>query len=167
MQRSMTPVPRDIAFTLNDAPFSAKLAPATRLLEVLRNDAQLNGPKYGCGYGQCGACGVLVDGLAARACVLTVAAVEGRRVVTLEGLKDGERPGLIQRAFIRGQGAQCGYCLNGMIVTAHALLSHDPAPSRSTIEQALRHNLCRCGTHVEIIASVELAVAAIAAGETL
>jgi nicotinate dehydrogenase subunit A len=163
----MTPVPRDIAFTLNDAPFSANIAPATRLLEVLRNDAQLNGPKYGCGYGQCGACGVLVDGLAARACVLTVAAVEGRRVVTLEGLKDGEGPGLIQRAFIRGQGAQCGYCLNGMIVTAHALLSHDPEPSRSTIEQALRHNLCRCGTHVEIIASVELAVAAIAAGETL
>lgn len=177
MPPSCPSAPREVAFTLNHAPFSLTIAPETRLLEVLRNDAGLNGPKYGCGYGQCGACGVLVDGMAARACVLTLAAVEGRRVVTLEGLgretgagpegKNAVEPGLVQRAFIRGQGAQCGYCLNGMIITTHALLSRCPAPDRATITQALRHNLCRCGTHVEIVASVELAAAALAAGETL
>ncbi|MDF0544805.1 (2Fe-2S)-binding protein [Sphingobium sp. H39-3-25] len=158
---------RTIGFTLNGSPFSLEVAPHTRLLEVLRNDAGLNGPKYGCGYGQCGACAVLVDDLAARACTLSVAAVEGRSVATLEGLGTREAPGLVQRAFIEGQGAQCGYCLNGMVMTAQALLRHDPAPSRATIVDALRHNLCRCGTHVEIVRSVELAVEALARGGKL
>ncbi|WP_242124733.1 (2Fe-2S)-binding protein [Sphingobium sp. Sx8-8] len=158
---------RTIGFTLNGEAFVPEVAPHTRLLEVLRNDAGLNGPKYGCGYGQCGACGILVDDLAARACMLSVAAVAGRRVTTLEGLGSRDKPGLVQRAFIEGQGAQCGYCLNGMVVTAQALLRHNPAPDRAAIAQALRHNLCRCGTHVEIVNSVELAVQALARGETL
>lgn len=162
-----TPEPRPIAFTLNGAPFSTTVDAQVRLLDVLRNDAGLNGPKYGCGYGQCGACCVLVDGAVARACVMAVAGVEGRSVTTLEGLKDGDGPGLVQRAFIAGQGAQCGYCLNGMIITTQALLSVIPAPDRATVAAALRHNLCRCGTHLEILRSVDLAAAALAAGETL
>jgi nicotinate dehydrogenase subunit A len=158
---------RVIAFLLNGEPFSARIDPSTPLLTILRNDARLNGPKYGCGYGQCGACAVLVEGKAARACVLTVAGVEAREVTTLEGLGTSNAPGLVQRAFIEGQGAQCGYCLNGMVISTQALLSVNPSPDRRTIAEVLRHNLCRCGTHVEILRSVELAVEALSRGESL
>jgi nicotinate dehydrogenase subunit A len=159
---------REIGFTLNNVPFRVTADPGARLLYVLRNEAGLNGPKYGCGLGQCGACTVLIDGLAARSCVWTLAGIEGRAVTTLEGLRQADgSPGLVQRAFIAGQGAQCGYCVNGMIVTAHALLAQVPAPDRATIAEALRYNLCRCGTHVEIIRSVEIASETLAQGGTL
>ena len=124
---------------------------STPLLYILRNDLRLNGPKFGCGLGECGACTVLVDGAARRACVLPAGAVEGRAVVTLEGLGTAEAPDPVQQAFIHEQAAQCGYCLNGMIMTAKALLAHTPRPSDAQIRQALKHNLCRCGTHVEIL----------------
>jgi nicotinate dehydrogenase subunit A len=127
------------------------------LLSILRNDFCLNGPKYGCGLGECGACSVLVDGIAARACILTAANVEGRHIVTLEGLGTADRPHPVQAAFIAAAGAQCGYCLNGMIVTAAALLDANPAPTDEEIKEALRYNLCRCGAHVEILAAVKLA----------
>ena len=132
---------------------------ATPLLFILRNDLRLNGPKFGCGLGECGACAVLVDGVARRACVLPAGAAEGHAVVTLEGLGTVAAPDLVQQAFIDEQAAQCGYCLNGMIMTAKALLSHTPRPSDAQIRQALRHNLCRCGTHVEILRAVHRAAA--------
>ncbi|WP_414449938.1 (2Fe-2S)-binding protein [Burkholderia sp. 22PA0099] len=132
-------------------------APDTPLLLVLRNDFELNGPKYGCGLGQCGACTVLVDGQATRSCVVPAGAACGREVVTLEGLGTADAPHPIQRAFIDEQAAQCGYCLNGMIMSAKALLDRNPAPDDAAIHDALRFNLCRCGTHLEIVRAVHRA----------
>ena len=137
--------------------------PATPLLYVLRNDLELNGPKYGCGLGQCGACAVLVDGVAARSCVLPVSAVANRSVTTLEGLAQEGALDPVQRAFIAEEAAQCGYCLNGMIITARAFLSRHPDPSEDQVREALRFNLCRCGTHVEIVRAVMLAARLLAA----
>ena len=127
------------------------------LLGVLRNDLALNGPKYGCGLGQCGACTVLLDGKAARACVIPVGAVSGRSVVTLEGLGSREAMHPVQQAFVDAQAAQCGYCLNGMIMSTVALLSRQPRPTDAQVRDALSHNLCRCGTHLEILEAVRLA----------
>ena len=144
------------------------------LLSVLRNDLGLNGPKYGCGLGECGACTVLVDGVAARACAMPLAGVAGREVTTLEGLSglaaaEGLWPsGLprlhpVQQAFIDTQAAQCGYCLNGMVMTTVALLRRQPQPTEAQARAALSHNLCRCGTHLEILAAVQRAAALMAA----
>ncbi|WP_255580874.1 (2Fe-2S)-binding protein [Caballeronia sp. dw_276] len=130
----------------------------TPLLYVLRNDFELNGPKYGCGLGQCGACTVLLDGGPARSCVVPVAAAIGRETVTLEGLGTVDSLHPIQRAFIDEQAAQCGYCLNGMIMSAKALLDRNPEPDDAAIRDALRFNLCRCGTHIEIMKAVHRAV---------
>ena len=124
------------------------------LLMLLRNDLGLNGPKYGCGLGECGACTVLVDGIAARACVIPASGVAGRSVTTLEGLGDRTRLHPVQQAFIDAQAAQCGYCLNGMVMMTVALLTHTPRPSELQVRQALSGNLCRCGTHVEIVDAV-------------
>ena len=135
------------------------------LLTVLRNDLGLNGPKYGCGFGQCGACMVLIDGVPARACVIPVGGVQGRRITTLEGLgRNGERHP-VQQAFVDAQAAQCGYCLNGMIVSTVALLEHEPSPSDAQVRDALSHNLCRCGTHLEILDAVRRAAALLAAAK--
>ena len=138
-----------------DAPADAPL------LQVLRNDLGLNGPKYGCGLGECGACLVLIDGVPARACTIPVGGVGDREVTTLEGLGrlqgDGAALHPVQQAFIDSQAAQCGYCLNGMIVTTVALLAQSPRPSDAQVRDALSHNLCRCGTHLEILAAVQRA----------
>ena len=138
------------------------LASAT-LLHVLRNDLSLNGPKYGCGLGQCGACTVLVDGIAARACVIPAQGVAGREVTTLEGLPGRCRStaGLhpVQQAFVDEQAAQCGYCLSGMVMMAVALLERNPDPDEAAVRRELSGNLCRCGTHVEIIRAVLRAAA--------
>ena len=123
----------------------------TALLYVLRNDLALNGPKYGCGLGECGTCTVLIDGAAARSCVVPLEGCVGREIVTLEGLGSRERPDPVQQAFITEQAAQCGYCLNGMIMMTKALLNINPHPSEAEIAQALQYNLCRCGAHVEIM----------------
>lgn len=133
------------------------------LLGVLRNDLALNGPKYGCGLGQCGACTVLLDGKAARACVIPVGAVAGRSVVTLEGLGSRDAMHPVQQAFVDAQAAQCGYCLNGMIMSTVALLSRQPRPTEAQVRDALSHNLCRCGTHLEILEAVRLAAERMAA----
>ncbi|MEG0003288.1 MAG: (2Fe-2S)-binding protein [Comamonas sp.] len=125
--------------------------PDTALLYVLRNDLELNGPKYGCGLGECGACTVLIDGVAARSCVIPVRAAQGHEVTTLEGLGSRAQPGPTQQAFIDCQAAQCGYCLNGMIMTVEALLRRNPDPTEAQLRNELSHNLCRCGTHVEIM----------------
>ncbi len=146
-----------IKLSVNGETHDLPLPPSTPLLSALRNDLCLNGPKYGCGLGECGACTVHVDGVAARACVLTLAGVEGRRILTLEGLGTAEKPDPVQAAFIAMAGAQCGYCLNGMIMTASALLDANPDPTDAEIGEALRYNLCRCGAHVEILAAVKIA----------
>ncbi|WP_350294391.1 (2Fe-2S)-binding protein [Limnohabitans sp. Rim8] len=131
------------------------------LLQVLRNDLQLNGPKFGCGLGECGACTVWVDGVAARACVIPAHGVAGREITTLEGLTPlhgvaGElHP--VQQAFVDAQAAQCGYCLNGMVMMAAALLAREPNPSEADVRRELSGNLCRCGTHIEIVHAVLLA----------
>jgi len=140
-----------IRLTVNGKSHEVDAAPDTALLYVLRNDLELNGPKYGCGLGECGTCTVLIDGLAARCCVVPIEGCVGRDIVTLEGLGTRERPDPVQEAFIREQAAQCGYCLNGMIMTTKALLLRTPSPSEADIREALRYNLCRCGAHVEIM----------------
>ena len=135
------------------------------LLHVLRNDLALNGPKYGCGLGQCGACTVWVDGVAARACVIPAHGVAGRAITTLEGLGSREKWHPVQQAFEEAQAAQCGYCLNGMVMQAAALLARDPHPGDERIRAELSGNLCRCGTHVEILAAVQSAAERLAKGE--
>ena len=129
-------------------------SPHTTLLLVLRNDLGLNSPKYGCGLGECGACTVLVDGVAARSCVIPAGGGAGREITTLEGLGEGGRMHPVQQAFIDEQAAQCGYCLNGMIVMAVALLARKPHPTEDEVRRELSGNLCRCGTHVEIVRAV-------------
>lgn len=126
----------------------------TPLLLILRNDLQLNGPKYGCGLGECGACTVIIDGVAARSCVFPLSGAEGRTITTLEGLGNRERLHPVQQAFIDEQAAQCGYCMNGMIMTAKALLDRNPDPSEEQVLNELSANLCRCGTHIEIVRAV-------------
>ena len=126
----------------------------TPLLLILRNDLQLNGPKYGCGLGECGACTVIIDGVAARSCVFPLSGAEGRMITTLEGLGSRERLHPVQQAFIDEQAAQCGYCMNGMIMTAKALLDRNPDPSEEQVLNELSANLCRCGTHIEIVRAV-------------
>lgn len=151
--------PAPVRFILNREPVSAPVDPDRILLDVLRTEFDLTAPKYGCGLAQCGACTVLVDRAPARACVMRVRMVEGAEVTTLEGLADPETGALhpVQQGFRDCEGAQCGYCLNGMIMTAVALLEAQPNPDEAQVRQALRHNLCRCGTHTEIIASVRRA----------
>jgi nicotinate dehydrogenase subunit A len=148
-----------LILSVNGAPVETLLPPATPLLSFLRNDCSLNGPKYGCGLGECGACSILVDGKLARSCVLTLENVEGRRLTTLEGLAEGGKLDPVQQAFVACAATQCGYCLNGMIMSARALIDVNPEPTDADIREALRFNLCRCGAHVEIIAAVRLAAA--------
>lgn len=147
-----------LTLTVNGKERELSVSPQTPLLNVLRNDLTLNGPKYGCGLGECGACSVLIDGMAARACVLPVSAAIGHHVTTLDGLSQDGQLDPVQQAFIDAQAAQCGYCLNGMIITVRALLNHNAHPSPQQIRAALEHNLCRCGTHVEILQAAERAV---------
>jgi nicotinate dehydrogenase subunit A len=129
----------------------------TPLLYVLRNDLELNGAKFGCGLAQCGACTVTIDGQAVRACATPVAAVGDKAIVTLEGLGSLEKLHPLQRAFIQEQAAQCGYCINGMIMTAKALLDRNKRPSETDIRTALADNLCRCGTHNRIVRAIQRA----------
>ena len=151
-----------IALTVNGQAHALAVPRDAPLLNVLRNDLGLNGPKYGCGLGECGACTVLVDGIEARACVIPVGGVEGRHVTTLEGLGTGGALHPVQQAFIECQAAQCGYCLNGMIVSTVALLERCPQPTDMQVRDALAHNLCRCGAHLEILQAVRRAAEAMA-----
>jgi len=135
--------------------------PATPLLYVLREDLKLNGAKFGCGLGQCGACTVLADGEAIFSCLTPISVVQGRRITTVEGLGSAEKPGPLQRAFIELQAAQCGYCIPGMMMRTQALLEKQPGASEAQIRDALQPNLCRCGTHMRIVR------AALRAGELM
>jgi aerobic-type carbon monoxide dehydrogenase small subunit (CoxS/CutS family) len=127
------------------------------LLYVLRDHLALNGAKFGCGLGQCGACTVIVDGQATFSCVTPISVLPGRQVRTVEGLGTSAEPGPLQRAFIAEQAAQCGYCIAGMIMRAQALLEKNPAPSDAEIRRHMMPNLCRCGTHMRILRAVRRA----------
>ncbi|MDB5463120.1 MAG: (2Fe-2S)-binding protein [Phenylobacterium sp.] len=146
-----------LTLNVNGRDHAVDADPATPLLYVLRGDLQLNGAKFGCGLGQCGACTVTVDGKAVFSCVLPVAAVQGRRVVTVEGLGTVQAPGVIQQAFKAEQAAQCGYCIAGMIMRAKALLDATPRPTEAQIREGMQPNLCRCGTHMRILRAVRRA----------
>jgi nicotinate dehydrogenase subunit A len=126
----------------------------TPLLYVLRNDLELNGAKFGCGLGQCGACTVMIDGVAAFSCLTPILMLEGKAIITVEGLGTIDSPGPMQQAFIDEQAAQCGYCIPGMMMRAQALLEQRPDASETEIRRALQPNLCRCGTHMRIIRAV-------------
>lgn len=143
-----------ISLKINGTQHETGAAPDTPLLYVLRNDLTLNGAKFGCGLAQCGACTVLVDGAPARSCVLPVGAIGTASVTTLEGLGTTDNLHALQRAFIEEQAAQCGYCINGMIMTAKALLDRTPHPTEAQVRAALDGNLCRCGTHNRIVRAV-------------
>jgi nicotinate dehydrogenase subunit A len=146
-----------IFLDVNGKKHAVEVSSDTPLLYVLRNDLGLNGPKFGCGLGQCGACTVLMDGKAVLSCVVTVAQAAGGKIVTLEGLGSPEKPHPLQMAFIEEQAAQCGFCANGMIVKSKELLDRTPDPTEQEIRQDLASNLCRCGTHNNIIRAVQRA----------
>lgn len=147
------------SFILNGKPFHVDGAePDTPLLYVLRNDAEMHGPRFGCGLGQCGACTVHRNGATVRSCVLPLSALKpSDRIVTLEGLGTPEHPHPLQKAFVEEAAAQCGYCTNGMIMQSAALLARNPHPSPAAIKRELANNLCRCGTHMRILRAVERA----------
>ena len=128
--------------------------PTTPLLYVLRDELELHGPRFGCGLAQCGACTVILEGNAVRSCSVPVSAAQNKAITTLEGLGTLEHPHALQMAFIEEQAAQCGYCMNGMIMASKALLDKNPHPSEEQIKQALNGNLCRCGSHLRVIRAV-------------
>ncbi|MES2508662.1 MAG: (2Fe-2S)-binding protein [Pseudomonadota bacterium] len=148
---------RAVTLTVNQAQKSLAVGSEASLLMVLRNDFELNSPKYGCGLGECGACTVLVDGIAARSCVIPASGVQGCSITTLEGLGKLSSLHPVQQAFIEEQAAQCGYCLSGVIMMTTALLARNPDPSDEDIRRELSGNLCRCGAHIEIMKAVRRA----------
>jgi nicotinate dehydrogenase subunit A len=143
-----------ISLKVNGVVHAVSAEPETPLLYVLRNDLGLNGPKFGCGLGQCGACTVLLDGDPTRSCITPLVDVGREEVTTLEGLGSIDKPHPLQKAFMDEQAAQCGYCINGMIMTAKELLDRIPHPTETEIRDELARNLCRCGTHNRIIRAV-------------
>ncbi|GAB3179178.1 (2Fe-2S)-binding protein [Telluribacter humicola] len=149
---------KDITLQVNGKQHSLRVDPSTPLLYVLRNELELNGPKYGCGHEVCGACMVLLDGVAVPSCRVPVESMEGRKITTLEGLirPDGTlHP--VQRAFVQEQAAQCGYCLNGMVIAAVALLDSNKNPDDAAIRAGMERNLCRCGTQTRIMKAIQRA----------
>jgi len=145
---------KNFGLRVNGRDRRVKAEPDTPLLYVLRNDLDLKGARFGCGLGQCGACTVIIDGKATRSCITPLSTVGSKSVTTLEGLGSSRRPHRIQQAFIDAQAAQCGYCINGMIMTAKAFLDESPRPSEDDVRRALAGNLCRCGTHPRIVDAV-------------
>ena len=150
-----------VEFNLNGSRVSLDIDPQTPLLEALRNDLSLNGPKFGCGLAQCGACAVLLDGVSIRSCVTTVSSIAEKSVITLEGLGTPANPHPLQSAFIDAQAIQCGYCANGVIIAAVALLRSNPSPDRQEIRQALAGHLCRCGAQPRMLNAIANAVDAL------
>jgi nicotinate dehydrogenase subunit A len=153
-----------VTLSVNGKSRQVDVEPDTPLLYVLRDDLDLHGAKFGCGLAQCGACTVIVDGQAVRSCSIEVSKVAGKKITTLEGLGSSAKPHPLQKAFIDEGAAQCGYCINGMIMSSKALLDRTPNPSDRQIRQALAGNLCRCGTHPRILRAVKRAAAAMAKG---
>lgn len=148
-------MPESITLDVNGVNHTIAVEPDSMLLYALRDNLSLHGPKFGCGLAQCGACTVLMNGNAVRSCMMPVSAAAQGKITTLEGLGTREKPHPLQTAFIEEQAAQCGYCINGMIMAAKALLNQKPHPSRDDIIQALDGNLCRCGTHMRIVRAIQ------------
>jgi nicotinate dehydrogenase subunit A len=156
-----------ITLDVNGQSRTIEADPATPLLYVLRNELALNGAKFGCGLGQCGSCTVMVDGEPVFSCVTPVLVLQGRKIVTLEGLGSAESLGIVQRAFVEEQAAQCGYCIPGMIVRAHGILQKNPSASDTEIRAGLNAGLCRCGTHMRILRAVRRAADAMKTAKLL
>jgi nicotinate dehydrogenase subunit A len=154
-----------IALNVNGRTHNLDVDPATPLLYVLRDNLELNGAKFGCGLGQCGACTVMIDGRPALSCITPVSVVQNRPVRTIESLGTADKPGVLQRAFIEEQAAQCGYCIPGMMMRAQALLERNPSPSDDDIRRHMSPNLCRCGTHMRIVRAVKRAALALKGGK--
>ena len=146
-----------ISLTVNGKKQVVDVDPDTPLLYILRDDLRLNGPKFGCGLGQCGACTVIIDGNAIRSCQMPVSSAQNRPMTTVEGLGSTKKMHPLQQAFVDEQAVQCGYCIAGMIMTSKALLDKNPKPTDSQIKEALAGNLCRCGTHTRILRAVKRA----------
>ena len=146
-----------ITLTVNGKSRTVDTDPTTPLLYVLRDDLELNGPRFGCGLSQCGACTVIMNGAAVRSCSLPVSAARGKSITTLEGLGSVEHPHVLQKAFVEEQAAQCGFCMNGIIMNAKVLLDKNPNPSVAEIKQGLANVLCRCGSHVRVIRAIQRA----------
>lgn len=151
-----------ITLKVNGRSHTVDVDPATPLLYVLSDDLELRGPKFGCGLGQCGACTAIVNGTAIRSCITSVSAVAGKEITTLEGLGSPEKPHPIQKAFIEEQAAQCGFCLNGVILTAKAFLDKHPNPTEAEIQKALSTVLCRCFAHTRMQAAIQRAAREVA-----
>lgn len=143
-----------LSLQVNGKSVAVDATPETPLLYVLRDQLGLKGPRFGCGLGQCGACSVLIDGKVHRSCVLPVSSASGHAIVTLEGLGTPDAPDALQTAFVEEQAVQCGYCINGMVMTARSLLNEVPKPTEIQIKEALSANLCRCGTHMRIVRAI-------------
>jgi nicotinate dehydrogenase subunit A len=154
-------VSETLALEVNGAGREVSAEPNTPLVYVLRNDLALKGTRFGCGSGHCGACTVLMDGNAVQSCDTPLWSAAGRRITTIEGLGSAERPHPLQQAFLDEQAAQCGYCINGIMMSAAALLRKNRDPSDAEIAAALDRNLCRCGTHVRILRAIRRAAAAL------
>lgn len=148
-------MPQNISLSINGRDQTVSVEPDSMLLYALRDNLGLHGPRFGCGLGECGACTVVMDGNAIRSCITPVSSVGSGKITTLEGLGTIDKPHPLQKAFIEEQAAQCGYCINGMIMAAKALLDQTPRPSREDIKEALDGNLCRCGTHMRIVRAIE------------
>jgi nicotinate dehydrogenase subunit A len=146
-----------ISLNVNGKAHTVDVDPTTPLLYVLRNDLELNGPRFGCGLAQCGACSVIVDGRAIRSCVTPVKSVEKKTITTLEGLGTSAKPGPIQQAFIDEQAVQCGYCINGMIINAKVFLDRTSNPTEQDIKEVMDPILCRCGTYPRIMLAIQRA----------
>jgi aerobic-type carbon monoxide dehydrogenase small subunit (CoxS/CutS family) len=155
-----------ITLTVNGKLHQVDVDPATPLLYVLRDTLAMNGAKYGCGLGQCGACTVMLDGNAVFSCLIPAGVLPGRQIKTIEGLGTIDRPGPLQQAFIDEQAAQCGYCIAGMIMRAQALLERNPTPTDAQIRAYMQPNLCRCGTHMRILAAIRRAAGVMKAAST-
>ncbi|MEM5343075.1 (2Fe-2S)-binding protein [Paraburkholderia azotifigens] len=143
-----------IHLTVNGVQHALDIDPSTPLLYALRNELGLHGAKFGCGLGQCGACTVMVDGKATFSCLIPVSSIGARPVRTIESLGTAQRPGALQQAFVEHQAAQCGYCIAGMIMRAQALLERNPRPTEAELREHMEPNLCRCGTHMRILAAI-------------
>jgi nicotinate dehydrogenase subunit A len=155
-----------IEFTLNGNKVSVDVDAQTPLLDVLRNDLGLNGPKFGCGLAQCGSCAVIVDGSSTRSCVMPVATIAGKSIVTLEGLGNASNPHPLQTAFIEEQALQCGYCTSGIIASAAAFLERNPSPTDDEIKKALSSHLCRCGAQPRVVRAVAKAARRMVGGSS-
>src|SRR5580704_4838137 len=156
---------QDIALTVNGRSVQVTALETTPLLDVLRNQLDLKGTRYGCGLEQCGSCMVLLDGEPIYACSREIGTVAGHSVTTIEGLGSAAQPHPLQQAFLDEQAGQCGYCLSGIVISAKALLDRNPLPTRADIAAALDRNLCRCGAHPRILRAVEKAAAMLREGK--